>query len=87
MCDGVRLTRSIIVVKQISILRNCASNRFNVNDILKERLEEYTEDFKEKDWEDFIGEETEGEVLHGFSGYISFDDGQLEADTCTFRIK
>ena len=58
----------------------------NGKQILKERLEEYTEEFEDGEWEDFIGEETEGEVLHEFSGYISFDDGMLEADTLLLEI-
>ncbi len=65
------------------IITGCGNNG---RDILKERLEEYTEEFEEQEWEDFIGEETEGEVLHEFSGYISFDDGMLEADTLLLEI-
>lgn len=65
------------------IIRGCQDNG---KDILKERLEEYTEEFEDGEWEDFIGEETEGEVLHEFSGYISFDDGMLEADTLLLEI-
>ena len=40
------------------IITGCGNNG---RDILKERLEEYTEEFEEQEWEDFIGEETEGE--------------------------
>lgn len=58
--------------------------RDNGKEILKERLVEYTEEIEE--WEDFIGTETEGEVLHEFSGYVSFHDGMLEADTLLLEI-
>ena len=60
------------------IISGCQDNGKH---ILKERLEEYTEEFGEGEWEDFIGKETEGEVLHEFSGYISFHHGIMEADT------
>lgn len=65
------------------IISGCQDNG---KDILKERLVEYTEEYEEGEWEDFIGTETEGEVLHEFSGYISFDDGMLEADTLLLEI-
>lgn len=65
------------------IIAGCGENG---REILKERLEEYTEDFEEKDWEEFIGEETGGEVLHSFSAYCSFDDGMLEADTLLLEL-
>lgn len=65
------------------IINGCQNNG---RDILKVRLEEYKEDFEEGEWEEFIGEETEGEVLHEFSGYISFEDGMLEADTLLLEV-
>ena len=48
------------------IIAGCKDNG---REILKERLEEYTEEFEEGEWEEFIGDETEGEVLHEFCGY------------------
>lgn len=65
------------------IIAGCKDNG---REILKERLEEYTEEFEEGEWEEFIGDETEGEVLHEFCGYCSFDDGMLEADTLLLEI-
>ncbi len=58
----------------------------NGQEILEERYEEYMEDFDEQEKEEFIGEETEGEELHHFIGYISFRDGTLEADTLLLEI-
>ncbi len=65
------------------IIAGCKDNG---REILKERLEEYTEEFEEGEWEEFIGDETEGEVLHEFCGYCSFEDGMLEADTLLLEI-
>lgn len=67
-----------------------ASCKDNGEEILKQRFEEYMEDFREdfdeQAPEDFIGNETEGEELHHFSGYISFSDGMLDADTLLLEI-
>lgn len=72
------------------IIAGCQDNG---QEILKRRLDEYIEDFIEdsqvdaKDWmKDFIGEETQGECLHDFIGYISFQDGALEADALLLEI-
>lgn len=54
--------------------------------LLKERFEEYTEALDEEELADFMGEETEGEVLDQFIGYCSFQDGTLEADTLLLEL-
>lgn len=58
----------------------------NGKTLLKERFEEYTEEFNEDELADFMGEETEGEVVNQFSGYLSFQDGMLEADTLLLKL-
>lgn len=63
-----------------------ASCQNNGKEILEQRYEEYMEDFDEQEREDFIGEETEGEELHHFIGYISFSDGMLEADALLLEL-
>lgn len=63
-----------------------AGCRDNGKDILNERREEYMEDYDQQEPEEFIGEETEGEELHHFIGYISFSDGMLEADTLLLEL-
>lgn len=63
-----------------------ASCQDNGREILEQRYEEYMEDFDEQEREDFIGEETEGEELHHFIGYISFSDGMLEADALLLEL-
>lgn len=65
------------------IISGCGDNG---EDILKERFAEYMEDFDEGEQEELLGEETEGEELHQFIGYMSFQDGMLEADTLLLEI-
>lgn len=65
------------------ILDSCKDNG---QEILKERYEEYTEYLEEGESDDFIGTETEGDVLREFSGYCSFQDGTLEADTLLLEL-
>lgn len=65
------------------IISSCKENG---KEILDQRYEEYMEDFDEQEREEFIGEETEGEELHHFIGYISFSDGTLEADALLLEI-
>ena len=65
------------------IIAGCGDNG---KEILEKRFAEYTEDYEEEEWEDMLGEETEGEELHQFIGYISFSDGMLEADTLLLEI-
>ena len=65
------------------IIAGCANNG---EDILKERFVEYTEDYEDEEVQQMIGEETEGEELHEFIGYMSFQDGMLEADTLLLEI-
>lgn len=57
----------------------------NGEELLKEWFGEYTEECNEE-IADFIGEETEGEELHNFIGYISFEDEMLEADTLLLEL-
>lgn len=65
------------------IITGCEDNG---EEILKERFAEYMEDFDEEEQKNLIGEETEGEELHRFTGYMSFVDGMLEADTLLLEI-
>ena len=50
-------------------------------ELLEERFQEYTEDFGGEELADFMGQETEGEILDHFIGYCSFTDRALEEDT------
>lgn len=67
------------------IIANCGDNG---KEILEERYQEYMEDLEldAEGQEDFIGNETEGEVLHHFIGYCSFSDGNLEADVLLLEL-
>lgn len=65
------------------IIADC---RDNGKEILEERFAEYTEEYEEEELQEMMGEETEGEELHQFSGYMSFNDGMLEADTLLLEI-
>ncbi len=67
------------------VIANCGDNG---KEILEERYQEYMEDLEldEEGQEDFIGNETEGEVLHHFIGYCSFSDGNLEADVLLLEL-
>ncbi len=61
----------------------------NGKELLQERFNDYLEDYSEdfdEGLEDFIGNETEGDTLLHFSGYISFDDHELEDDTLLLKI-
>ncbi len=60
------------------IIANCKDNG---KEILEERFAEYTDDFDEEAFAEFIGNETTGDALDQFIGYMSFNDGMLEADT------
>ena len=66
-----------------SIIAGCGDNG---KEILQERFEEYTEYYKDGGIEEFVGEETEGDELHNFIGYVSFSDRMLEADTLLLEI-
>ena len=48
----------------------------------KELLQQYMPDYIEE----FIGNETQGDELHHFSGYVSFQDEELEADTLLLKV-
>ena len=65
------------------IIAECKDNG---KEILEERFAEYTEEYEEEELQEMLGEETEGEELHQFSGYVSFRDGMLEADTLLLEI-
>lgn len=58
-------------------------------ELLQQRFREYMEDYEEdyeEGLEEFIGNETEGEVLHHFSAYTSFQEYVLEDDTLLLKI-
>lgn len=58
----------------------------NGKEILDERFAGYMEEQGEDELNDFIGEETEGDVDDSFISYCSFADGMLEADTLLLGI-
>lgn len=61
----------------------------NGKELLQERFREYMENYQEDyggDLEEFIGKETEGEVLHHFSAYNSFDEYVLVEDALLLKI-
>ena len=51
------------------IIAGCGENG---KEILEQRFAEYTQECEEEELEDMLGEETEGEELHHFIGYMSF---------------
>ena len=51
-----------------------------------EWLQEVARDMGEESLDAFIGDETEGDELDHFIGYISFGDGMLEADALLLEI-
>lgn len=58
-------------------------------ELLQERFREYMEDYEEDyeaSLEEFIGKETEGDVLHHFSAYTSFQEYALAEDTLLLKI-
>lgn len=55
-------------------------------DILEERFKGYMEDYEIDDVDDFIGNETEGETVNHFSGYISFRANELGEDALLLEI-
>ncbi len=65
------------------IIAGCGENG---KEILEQRFAEYTQECEEEELEDMLGEETEGEELHHFIGYMSFSDAMLEADTLLLEI-
>lgn len=61
----------------------------NGKELIQERFDSYMEDYMEdyeEELEDFIGNETQGEELHHFCGYISFEDYELEEDTLLLKV-
>ncbi len=65
------------------IIAGCTDNG---KKILEERFAEYMEDYEDEELQEMMGEETEGDELHQFIGYMSFGDGMLEADTLLLEI-
>ncbi len=69
------------------LISGCSDNGKH---ILEERfkgyMEDLTEDFGEEEMEQFIGNETEGEKLDHFIGYISFSNRMLEDDALLLEI-
>ncbi len=65
------------------IIAGCQNNG---RELLEERFLEYTEEYGEEELEELLGEETEGEEQNQFIGYMSFQDGMLEADTLLLEI-
>lgn len=65
------------------IIDSCQDNG---KKLLEEWYESHTEYVEEGEEEGFIGTETEGDILHEFTGYCSFRDRTLEADTILFKI-
>ncbi len=64
-------------------IADCGSNG---KEILTKRLEEYLEDYEAESRDRLIGEETEGETLHHFIGYCSFQDDMLEEDVILLKL-
>lgn len=61
----------------------------NGKELLQERFREYMEDYEEDydaGLEELIGNETEGEVLHHFSAYNSFEEYVLADDALLLKI-
>ena len=58
-------------------------------ELLQQRFRDYMEDYEEdygESLEEFIGTETEGDVLHHFSAYTSFEEYVLAEDTLLLKI-
>lgn len=58
----------------------------NGKELLEERFDLFFEDSGYDSLEDFIGEETEGEVIHHFIAFISTRTNKLEEDTLLLEI-
>ena len=65
------------------VIAGCGDNG---REILAERLGEYLEDYGEESQSELVGQETEGDELHQFIGYCSFDDGTLAADALLLKL-
>lgn len=66
-----------------SIITDCNDNG---KDILKDRFDIFFGDSDYDSLEDFIGDETEGEVIHHFIAYISMHTKKLEEDTLLLMV-
>lgn len=66
-----------------AIISGCQDNG---RQILSQRYEGYMEDCSDEERKNFIGEETQGEAVNHFCGYLSFRDGTLEDDTLLLEI-
>lgn len=69
------------------IIAGCRDDgKFLLDERFREYMEDFLEDMGEEGLEDLIGDETEGDELHHFIGYISFSNGMLEADALLLEI-
>lgn len=66
-----------------TIIAGCGDNG---KEVLQERFQEDMECLEDGEHEEFIGTETQGDIIMNFSGYESFDDNMLEADTLLLEI-
>lgn len=66
-----------------TIIARC---RDNGKEILTERFEIFFGDSGNESLEDFIGDETEGEIVHNFVGYTDLRGNELEADALLLEI-
>lgn len=66
-----------------SLISECSNNG---KELLEEYLEEDMEEQTEEERAGFIGNETEGDVILHFCGYISFRAHELEEDTLLLKL-
>ena len=66
-----------------SVIAGC---RDNGKEILEERFDTFFEDYEYESMEDFIGDETEGEVVDRFVAYVDMRSSKLETDTVLLEI-
>lgn len=66
-----------------SIIAGC---RDNGKEILEERFDTFFEDYEHESMEDFIGDETEGEIVDRFVAYVDMHSNKLETDTVLLEI-
>lgn len=65
------------------IIAGCGDNG---KELLTEWYQEGVEYYEDGGLEEFLGNETEGEVIRHFSSYCSFQDRMLEADTLLLEL-
>lgn len=66
-----------------AIIAGCGDNG---RDILQKDYAGLIDIFAESELEDFIGEETEGDVIHHFCSYCLYKDNALDADTLLLEL-